>query len=281
MTDAKIAGLQERFVDVKGVRLRYFVGGDGPPMLLVHGFAGAASNWVEIAPALLGRHRVLVPDLPGHGLSAPLPAAPGLSVFADRVAAAAAHEDMLPAHVVGHSLGAVVGLRLASRSPGAVRSVVLVSPAGISSSTRFAAATLTAFGIVRPGRHIGRWIETIASRPRLRRPVFGPWAVSDGAALSPEATRGLLAGPPLHTDTLSAARALARDDPRPELDRVTCPCLVVGGARDVQVPLTDFVDYARRLRAPLRLVADAGHLVIAERPDAVVDAIESFVVDLS
>ena len=277
MTDAKIAGLQERFADVKGARLRYFVGGAGPPLLLLHGFAGAASNWVEIAPALIARHRVFVPDLPGHGLSAPLPAAPGLAVFADRVAAAAAREGMLPAHVAGHSLGAVVALRLASRSPEAVRSLVLVSPAGISSSTRTSEVILTAFGVVRPGRHVGRWIEAIAHRPRLRRPVFGPWAVSDGTTLSPEATRGLLAGPLLHTDTLSAGRALVRDNPRPDLHRVTCPCLVVGGARDVQVPVTDFFDYVRRLRASLRLVADAGHLVIAERPDVVVDAIESFV----
>jgi pimeloyl-ACP methyl ester carboxylesterase len=276
MTDAKIAGLQEGFADVKGSRLRYLVGGDGEPLVLVHGFAGAATNWVEIAPVLARRYRVLVPDLPGHGLSSALSSTPGLAAFADRVAAIAAQERMLPAHVVGHSLGAVVALRIAGRTPAAVRSLVLVAPAGISSSTRWAELTLTAFGVLRPGKRIGRWVDAIARTPGLRRPVLGPWAVSDGTALSSEATRGLLAGPPLHTDTLSAGRALAQDDPRRDLDRVRCPCLVVGGARDVQVPVGNVFEYARRLGAQVRLVPDAGHLVIAERPDAVLDAIESF-----
>ncbi len=272
-----MSGLQERFAEVKGTRLRYFVGGEGPPVVLVHGFAGAASNWIEIAALLAQSHRVLVPDLPGHGHSDALSSTPGLGVFADRVAAVAKLEQMLPAHVVGHSLGGVVVLRLAARRPEAVRSVALVAPAGISSSTRVAEATLTAFGLVRPGRHIGRLIETVAATPRLRRTVLGAWAVSDGTVLTAEATRGLLAGPPLHTDTLSAGRALVRDDPRGDLGRVACPCLVIGGARDVQVPVADFFQYARRLRAPVRLVADAGHLVIAERPAAVVDAILSLV----
>lgn len=276
MTDAKVAGLQERFAEVKGGRLRYFVGGEGSSVLLLHGFAGAASNWVEIAPALAERHRVLVPDLPGHGRSAPLPATPGLRAFAERIAAVADGEDLLPAHVIGHSLGGVVALRLAAGRPSAVRSLVLVAPAGIASSTRFAEVTLTAFGLLRPGRRIGSFVETVALRPWLRRPVLGVWAVSDGAALTPVATRGLLEGPPLHTDTLSAGRALASDDPRPHLDRISCPCLIVGGARDVQAPAADLFEYARRLGAPVRLVADAAHLVIAERPDAVLDAITSF-----
>jgi pimeloyl-ACP methyl ester carboxylesterase len=92
MTDAKvIPGFDERSAEVKAGRLRYFVGGggDGAPVVLVHGLGGAAVNWVDLAPLLARRHRVLVPDLPGHGGSNPLPAVPNLAVFADRVAAAA------------------------------------------------------------------------------------------------------------------------------------------------------------------------------------------------
>jgi pimeloyl-ACP methyl ester carboxylesterase len=50
--------------------------------------------------------------------------------------------------------------------------------------------------------------------------------------------------------------------------------LVLWGARDIQLPLEDAFEYARRLRAKLRLVADCGHLVIVERPHAVLDALE-------
>jgi pimeloyl-ACP methyl ester carboxylesterase len=49
---------------------------------------------------------------------------------------------------------------------------------------------------------------------------------------------------------------------------------VLWGARDVQLPLGDAFEYARRLGAPLRVVADCGHLVIVERPAAVLDALE-------
>jgi pimeloyl-ACP methyl ester carboxylesterase len=82
-----------------------------------------------------------------------------------------------------------------------------------------------------------------------------------------ETVHGFLRGTTMHTDVLGAGLALARDDPRQSLDAVRCPALVLFGARDRQVPLQDGFEYARRLRAPLRLIADCGHLLIGERPD--------------
>src|SRR5437660_7498037 len=117
MTDAKLPGLEERFAEIKGVRMRYFVGGEGPPLILVHGLGGAAANWTELVPLLVRRHRLLVPDLPGHGGSTALPAVAGLEPYADRVALVAEREGMLPAPVIGHSLGGMVVLRMARRQP--------------------------------------------------------------------------------------------------------------------------------------------------------------------
>src|SRR5919204_5476599 len=112
MTDAKLLpGFEERSAVVKGARLRYYVGGEGPPLVLVHGLGGAASNWTALAPLLAARRRVLIPDLPGHGGSAPLRAAPSLVPYADRVLRLAQLEGMLPAPLVGHSLGGVIALR--------------------------------------------------------------------------------------------------------------------------------------------------------------------------
>ena len=113
-----IPGFEERFADVRSVVLRYFVAGDGPPLVLLHGWTGAAANWVELAPLLARRHRVLVPDLPGHGGSAPLPAAPGLGGFADRVRQVAEREGMLPAAIVGHSMGGARGAPVCAPPPG-------------------------------------------------------------------------------------------------------------------------------------------------------------------
>src|SRR5690349_24298879 len=125
--------------------MRYFVSGEGEPLVLVHGLGGAASNWGELAPLLLPRRRVLVPDLPGHGGSSALPGVSGLEPFADRVAAVAEREGMLPAPVVGHSLGGVVVLRHALRRPDAVQALVLASGAGLSTGSVWGRQLLSIF----------------------------------------------------------------------------------------------------------------------------------------
>src|SRR5215216_3671656 len=107
-TPTFLPGLVERWAGVRGVRLRWFEGGEGPTVVLLHGFGGAASNWTLVAPRLLPGHRVLVPDLPGHGGSSALAAPPDtLDPFADRVAALL-EADEAPVLAVGHSMGGVV-----------------------------------------------------------------------------------------------------------------------------------------------------------------------------
>ena len=261
---------------MKGVRLRWFAGGDGAPLALLHGLGGAASNWIELAPELARGNRVIAVDLPGHGGSAPLPALPNLEPFADRVGLLLRREGAHPAVLVGHSLGCVVALRLAMRSPELVRGLVLISAAGIGSTSRRARYALAVSALIQPGRLLAPFRETIASSDRLRAFVWGPWATPDGTAVSPGASVGLLEGPSLHTDIASAAAALVEEDPRVHLDRVRAPAMLLWGARDPQVPVADAFEYARRLRAPVRVVAGAGHLVIAERPTACLDAIRAF-----
>jgi pimeloyl-ACP methyl ester carboxylesterase len=277
MTDATdlLLGLDERFHGRRGTRLRYFVGGEGPPLLLVHGYGGAAWNWAELAPLLPGR-RLLIPDLPGHGASAPLPAAPTLAGFADVLARLCEEEGLATVDVVGHSLGGVVGLRLAERRPQLVRRLVLAAAAGISSSTRLSEVFITLVGVLRPARIAARRVDRVAGSPRLRRLVFGGFEVANADALSERAVHGFLRAAELHTDALAAGLALVRDDPRLDLGAVRCPVLVLWGGRDRQVPLEDAFEYARRLRAPLRVIADCGHLLIGERPDACARAIGDF-----
>jgi pimeloyl-ACP methyl ester carboxylesterase len=220
---------------------------------------------------LLGGRRLIVPDLPGHGGSTPLPA-PSLAGFADAVAAILDE----PVDVVGHSMGGVVALRLAERHPGLVRRLVLAAAAGISSSTRLSEVLLVLAGIVQPGRIAGRRVGLVARSRLLRRLVFGSFEVANPDLLTERAVHGFLRGPALHTDTVGAGLALAADDPRRDLDRVHCPVLVLWGARDGQVPLEDGFEYARRLRAPFRVIADCGHLLIGERPDVCARAVQDF-----
>jgi pimeloyl-ACP methyl ester carboxylesterase len=276
MTEAKLPGLEERFAEVKGVRMRYFVGGEGPPLVLIHGLGGAAANWTELVPLLVRRHRLLVPNLPGHGGSTALPAVSGLQPFADRVALVAAREGMLPASVVGHSLGGMVALHMTLRQPDDVDALVLAAAAGLSFGNVWGRNLLSVFSTIRPGRLAARYRGRVSRSSLLRRFVFGFVSVADPAGLTDEAVEGFLAAHLLHTDVDSAWQALRADDPREELEAIRCPVLVLWGAEDVQLPLDDAFEYTRRLRARLRVIPGCGHLLIGERPDACESAIEDF-----
>jgi pimeloyl-ACP methyl ester carboxylesterase len=279
MTDAKVLPeFEQRFAEVRGCRMRYFVGGpkSGGSLLLVHGLGGAAANWIDLAPRLARSRRVLVPELPGHGLSTPLATVPNLAVFADRVGMVADLEGMLPAAIVGHSLGGMVAMRMALRRPADVTALVLTASAGISSTTRRAKYGLRILRLIGPRRFVSPWADSVAHSPFLRYFVFGRWGASDPLIMSNQAVEGFLVGTRLTSDSVGAARALVADDVRQEVGEIRCPALVLWGARDNQLPVRDAFDFARRLRAPLRTIADCGHLLIGERPDLCAEAIENF-----
>jgi pimeloyl-ACP methyl ester carboxylesterase len=261
-------GFEPRVVEIAGVETRYFVGGEGPPLVLVHGLGGAAVNFTELAPLLAAKRRVLVPDLPGHGLSAPLASVAGMSSYALHVAAVAEHEEMLPAAVLGYSMGGVVALRLAVVRPRGVSALLLVAAAGIVSTTKRGATWIAITAGLRPGRLLSRFRHVLAGQPRLRGLPFVIWGADDRRALSAEQVLGFLEGPSQHTDVDSAGRALVADDPRPDLELVGCPVLLLWGARDRLTPLEDGFEYARRLRAPIRTLPAAGHLLVGEQPEA-------------
>jgi len=272
-----LGGFRPQFAEIERVRLRCFEAGSGPPILLVHGLGGAAANWTLLASLLAERHRVLVPDLPGHGGSGPPPRGADLGAFAHLLATLLEREEAAPAVVAGHSMGGVVAMHLASHNPSVVSSLALFGTAGIKSLTPSAAVFLTMSGLFRPARKAARFRERIACSPRLRRLVFGYWGADDPGAMSEEAVLGWLESAGDATDTATAARALLRDDPRFDLDRVACRALVVWGARDRLVPVEDGFEFARRLRAPIRVVPGTGHLVIGERPDECAAILERFV----
>jgi pimeloyl-ACP methyl ester carboxylesterase len=271
-----LRGFEPRVADVGGVRTRYFVGGAGPPLVVVHGLGGAAVNFTLLAPLLARHHRVLIPDLPGHGRSEPLERADDLTAYADHVAAVAELEGMFPAPVVGYSMGGVIALRLAVSRPESVTGLALVAAAGIVSVSRRAEIWLAVTGALRPAQIMTRFRGTFARRPRLRWLPFGLWGAVDPPALAPEGVLGFLEGPSQHTDVGTAGRALLKDDPRPDLDRVRCPVILVWGSRDRLVPLVDGFEYARRLRAPIRALPAAGHLLVGEQPHACAEILEGF-----
>lgn len=103
-------------------------GGDGPPLVLLHGFMDTWRTWELVLPALERRHDVLALTLPGHAGGPALEGEPTGHLMADAVERAMDEAGFATAHTAGNSMGGFVALQLAAR--GRARSVVAFAPAG-------------------------------------------------------------------------------------------------------------------------------------------------------
>lgn len=121
--------VETRTIDLGGpVHLADF-GGEGPPMVLVHGLGGSHVNWMRVGPLLAERSRVLAPDMAGFGRTPPAGRGTGvranaslLDRFVEEVAGA-------PAILVGNSMGGMISILMAAAHPSSVAGLVLLDPA--------------------------------------------------------------------------------------------------------------------------------------------------------
>jgi 3-oxoadipate enol-lactonase len=113
----------------RGSRRNYFLEfGRGRPVVLLHGIDNSGRAWAPQIPALMAAgFRVIVPDLAGHGASAPVTRPFGLQDLAADVIALLAHLDLESADVAGLSLGAMVTLQLALKRPDLIRRLVVAN----------------------------------------------------------------------------------------------------------------------------------------------------------
>ena len=131
---AEAGGPQPETVEVGGRTLQYLkVGeGEGPPVLLLHGFGGDINIWVFNQEALAEAGRtVYTLDLPGHGQSSKDVGEGNLSSFVDAGAGFMDKMGIEKAHLVGHSMGGVIAGSLALAHPNRVASLVLIASAGL------------------------------------------------------------------------------------------------------------------------------------------------------
>jgi pimeloyl-ACP methyl ester carboxylesterase len=116
------------YVDVGGRRVRYLECGVGAPILLVHGWIGSAENFHKWLLALDGRRRMIIPDLPGFGETAPLDGPHSIAALAEFLDDFTTAIGLELYDLGGLCLGATVALELARRDPGRVRQLVLHTP---------------------------------------------------------------------------------------------------------------------------------------------------------
>jgi pimeloyl-ACP methyl ester carboxylesterase len=114
-----------QFADVDGTRVRYVEAGDGPPVVLVHGFASSLETWATVIPELSKNHRVLAMDLKGFGWTDRPEGDYSPAAQAELVMKLAAQRGYGRAAFVGHSFGASVVLQAAIAHPDRVDKVAL------------------------------------------------------------------------------------------------------------------------------------------------------------
>jgi pimeloyl-ACP methyl ester carboxylesterase len=274
----------EHDVTVDDRRLHYLCAGSGPPLVLLHPVGESSYTWTRVIPALAAEHTVIAPDLPGFADSEPGPGPPAPDHLARTTAAFLDTLDVGPATVVGSSFGGAVALQLALRHPQRVTRLALVASVGLGRYVHPALSALTlpgygeltmALARTRPGASLRAWL-----RPPLlfANPTLAPpdWL----------AEQRRLARLPYHTSTtLAALRAQVsplgqRNVLLPQLSNVDIATLIVWGANDLVLPVTQAHGAILRLRrGRLTVVPACGHLVQLERPERLIIALDSFLAD--
>jgi pimeloyl-ACP methyl ester carboxylesterase len=253
------------------VRLHVETEGEGPILILGHGFGGSARNFRGQSRALVGRARVIRFDARGHARSEAPTAAAAYTpdAFVDDVGRVLDREGAIAAVVGGLSMGAGIALRFALAHPERTRALVLAAfPAGADVPRSYAAlaepfaARIDADGLEAAGAEF----------------VWGPTSGLDAAGADLVRKGFLEHEPHAIAHILRGVIALqpAVDTLRPLLARVTIPTLVVVGARDrlsaePSRALAEAIPSARLVEIP-----GAGHLVNLARPTEFNAAVAAF-----
>ncbi len=140
-------GFSSEFAEVDGVRLHYVVGGEGDPLVLVHGWGSTWYMWRKIMPQLAERYTVIAPDLPGLGDSDVPEAGYDKATTAERIRDLVQGLGYNEVNLVGHDVGLMVAYAYAAAHPDEVRSLALVeAPIPDPSIYTFPALTESGFG---------------------------------------------------------------------------------------------------------------------------------------
>ncbi len=274
--------ITDAWVDVDGLRTHYLTGGEGPPLVLLHGHGDSSGSWRRVLPALARTYRVLAPDTPGAGES---------TKFSDYSQPPSFYSNFLArfldtlhlerVSLVGNSHGGNIALRLALVAPERVTSLSLVDSSGLGRMINPALIALTLPG---SGDASVAWLSTPLGAPQwalmlaslaFGHPLLAPpeWLAQQyRLAQTPGHLHGAVACLRGELD-LAGQREVVLD----ELPRLEVPTLVVWGANDLVVPSYHATAAAARLKnGRLVLMPNCGHLPHVQRPGVFVDTLNQF-----
>ncbi len=275
------AGFTERFARVNGVRLRYLIGGQGSPVVLLHGYAETGHMWRPIMPLLAQRHTVVVPDLRGAGGSAKPPGGYDKKTMAVDIHDLTQLLKLGPVSMVGHDIGLMVAYAYAAQFPEATERVVLMD------------AFLPGIGswkdvwLLRDLWHFHFYGEIPLALVKGRERTYLEHFWNDFAANRkrsvPEADRRIYARAYAQPGAMRAGFEYFRNFERDAEDfaqlgrtRLSMPMLVLSGEK---AGGTFLIEQARLVASDARgqIVVGSGHWLMEEAPKTVIPAISDFV----
>jgi pimeloyl-ACP methyl ester carboxylesterase len=247
------------------MELNHFRGGQGEPLVLIHGIGSRWQMWEPVIDHLRTHRDVIALDLPGFGASPmPPPGTPaGLDSLVSLVTGFLDELGVERPHCAGNSLGGLIVLEMARR--GLVRSANALSPAGFANRPEMLAARASLWLMVRASRWMAPRAEAITARPRARALVFGQ-VVAHPTRITPAdgaASIRALAGAPWFDATLPSIRAFQFEGSEPP----SVPVTISWGEKDrLLVPRQ--ATRAQRAIPGVRMVTlrDCGHVPTYDDP---------------
>lgn len=277
LPEAVAAGWEERWIDRPQGRLRFVTAGSGLPLVLCHGFIGSAENFETWVPRLAPLRRLVIPDLPGFGGSAPLTRAHSSRSLAVEVRALLESLDLGEYDLGGLCLGAAVAMELLALSPDRPQRLILhtplLDPASVSRSFRIQSQLGTTPGVFRAISFLGR--------RRVLADFYRRIAVEGGAEID-RRSADLNFANQVRADP-RAAREWLRDgmraNYRPLLSGWRGPVQVLVAGNDRLLDLSRVEAYcAARPRTELSVIPAAGHGWDAELIRRQLDLLEGLLV---
>jgi pimeloyl-ACP methyl ester carboxylesterase len=264
-----LAGLPvaERRLILAGISTCVLEGGDGPPIVLLHGPMGNATHWMGLIRGLVATHRVIVPDLPGHGASGVAGEGP---IAVDRVMAwlseLVARTCNTPTVLVGQLLGGAIAARFASNEGRSLSRLVLVDAFGLrpfQPAPEFASALSTFLTQPTESTHTGLWEHCAFNLHALRQRMGAQWSPFEAYNLDRARTPSVQAA-------LAALMAGfgAPEIPSSDLARIAVPTTLIWGRHDRATPLSVAEEASRRYGWPLHVIDDCNDDPPIERPEA-------------
>ena len=251
--------------------------GDGPELLALHG-AGASSHSFHRLARYLQGYRMIMPDLPGQGLTRAGggPGRLGLDAMADDLAALAADQGWRPQAIIGHSAGAAVALRLVEVLPNPPRAVIGIN-AALGPFDGFAGWL---FPKLARAMAASPFVAALVTRFSSNRAQVDRLLAGTGSPMDPQAVTDYqrLVARAAHVEgTLGMMAAWQLEPLLERLPQINAPCLLIAADKDRAVPHQVSQRAAARMpRAEIEIIPGFGHLVHEQVPEEVAGLIRAF-----